>query len=397
MFGPARSVVFFAGVHAPQTADRHFPIAISVSAAVAIPDMSASFPSEDAILEPAMLTAQIPDGERDPAQAARHRAQLFRNRLRKNLRRLGPWAQRAGLQAYRLYDSDIPEVRLIVERYGDFLVVWEYARRAEFDETRAAHARQVEHEAFLTEVVTALAEECKQPREAILLKRRERQRGSAQYQKVANTQHEIIVREGGHQFLVNLHDYLDTGLFLDHRATRALVQTLAPGRRVLNLFGYTGSFTVYAAAGGARASLTIDLSNTYLDWADRNLRLNHIDRAQHHLLRADVLSWLREPQRSDFDEGFDLIILDPPTFSNSKRMRDTLDIERDHPWLLSQTLRLLRPGGQVVFSCNHRRFALRTDEIPEAQALRITDLTHKTLPPDFHDPRTRCCFLIARA
>ena len=330
------------------------------------------------------------------ALAGPDRAQLFRNRLRKNLRRLQPWITQQGIEAYRLYDSDIPEVRLIVERYGDYLALWEYSRAADRDLRRDTSERSAEHEAFLHDVVQALAQECRVPPERIIVKRRERQRGSAQYQKLAETQREIIVREGGHRFRVNLQDYLDTGLFLDHRGTRALVGSLSAGRRVLNLFGYTGSFTVYAAAGGASGSLTIDLSNTYLDWAERNLHLNGIDRSRHRLLRDDVLAWLREPQPPQAGDGFDLIVLDPPTFSNSKRMRDTLDIDRDHPWLLSQTLRLLRPGGQFLFSCNHRRFALRAQELPESADLHIADLTQQTLPPDFHDPRTRCCYLISR-
>ncbi|PSM31917.1 class I SAM-dependent methyltransferase [Haliangium sp. UPWRP_2] len=327
------------------------------------------------------------------------RAQLFRNRLRKNLRRLQPWIKQQGIEAYRLYNSDIPEVRLIVERYGDYLALWEYSRAADRDLRRDTSERSAEHEAFLHDVVQALAQECRVPPERIVVKRRERQRGRAQYQKLAETQREIIVHEGGHRFRVNLQDYLDTGLFLDHRGTRALVGSLSAGRRVLNLFGYTGSFTVYAAAGGARQTLTIDLSNTYLDWTERNLRENGLDLSRHRLLRADVLAWLREPPSTTTDverDGFDLIVLDPPTFSNSKRMRDTLDIVRDHPWLLSQVLQRLRAGGQLLFSCNHRRFALRQDELPEADSLHIRDLSAETLPPDFHDPRTRCCYLISR-
>lgn len=360
--------------------------------------MQATVPTENPVTQGAQGSPQSAD-DREPAQNARHRAQLFRNRLRKNLRRLMPWAQRQGLQAYRLYDSDIPEVRLIVERYADHVVVWEYARRAEFDESRDVHDRHSEHEAFLSGVVTALAEECRQAPDSIIVKRRQRQRGNAQYQKVASTQHEIVVSEGGHRFWVNLHDYLDTGLFLDHRATRALVQKLSAGRRVLNLFGYTGSFSVYAAAGGATETLTIDLSNTYLDWAERNFALNGMDgmnRSRHRLLRADVLHWLRMPEPDQVRDGFDLVILDPPTFSNSKRMRDTLDIVRDHPWLLASTLRLLRPGGQLLFSCNHSRFVLRTQDLPGSQDLHIADLTQQTLPPDFHNPRTRCCYLVSR-
>lgn len=359
---------------------------------LATPKAAAS--SDDADRNP-VAPAATPVGGPTPGSAGSDRAQLFRNRLRKNLRRLRPWVTQQGIEAYRLYDSDIPEVRLIVERYGDYLALWEYARAADFDLRRDTEARQAEHEAFLQSVVAALAAECDLPSERIVVKRRERQRGSAQYQKLAETQHEIIVHEGGHRFRVNLHDYLDTGLFLDHRATRALVGSLSAGRRVLNLFGYTGSFTVYAAASGASHTLTVDLSNTYLDWAERNLRENRLDLSRHRLLRADVLTWLREPHDAERD-GFDLIVLDPPTFSNSKRMRDTLDIARDHPWLLAQALRLLRPRGQLLFSCNHRRFALRKDDLPGAESLHIRDLSRETLPPDFHDPRTRSCFLISR-
>lgn len=358
--------------------------------------MLATPPADGLCDDPAPKPTAPDSAPRKSPPALQDRAQLFRNRLRKNLRRLRPWVQQQGIDAYRLYDSDIPEVRLIVERYGDHLALWEYARAADYDLRHDPNERSAQHEVFLEDVVTALAGETGLPRERIVVKRRERQRGTAQYQKLAETQREIVVREGGHRFRVNLHDYLDTGLFLDHRGTRALVGSLSPGRRVLNLFGYTGSFTVYAAAGGASHTLTVDLSNTYLDWAERNLRENGLDLSRHRLLRADVLAWLREPQGLERD-GFDLIVLDPPTFSNSKRMRDTLDIERDHPWLLSQALRLLRPRGQLLFSSNHRRFALRRDELPEADTLQIRDLSRETLPPDFHDPRTRCCYLISRS
>lgn len=323
------------------------------------------------------------------------RAQMFRNRLRKNMRRLRPWAQRNAIEAYRLYDSDIPEVRLIIERYGDHLVVWEYARRADHDPDRDVEQRDAAHDRFLQDVEQALADECGVDRDAIIWKTRQRQRGAQQYQKLDSARREIVIREGGHRFLVNLTDYLDTGLFLDHRGARALVGKLAAGRRVLNLFGYTGSFSVYAAAGGAVETLTIDLSNTYLDWAARNLQLNNLPLAQHRQQREDILAWLRDPRTTAAAAPrYDLIVLDPPTFSNSKKMRDTLDIARDHPWLLSQTLRLLRPGGMMLFSCNHSRFALQREALPNAADLTIRDVGGETLPPDFHNPKTRSCYLI---
>lgn len=342
-----------------------------------------------------------------------HRAEMFRNRLRKNVKRLLPWAKQRGLEAYRLYDSDIPEVRLIVERYGDHLMLWEYARR-DFNEADSGEKR----ERFLNDVTAALVDECGVPESRIFIKHRHRQRTATtgQYEKLdlaekkPGATRELIVREGGHRFFINLSDYLDTGLFLDHRETRALVQKLAAGKRVLNLFGYTGSFTVYAAGGGATGSVTVDLSRTYLDWAARNFAENQMDLRRHRLVRADALEFLREPstQASAHLSGeryaggaFDLIVLDPPTFSNSKRMRGTLDVARDHPWLIAQALRLLssREDSALIFSCNNRRFNLRQGDLPKSpdgSTLEIRDLSAETLPFDFHDPRTRCCYLIRR-
>lgn len=342
---------------------------------------------------------------------------MFRNRLRKNLRRLMPWVNRCGLQAYRLYDSDIPEVRLIVERYGDNLVLSEYARRAdkqEFDENSAKPAP--DQNSFLSEVLAALSEECGIDKAHIFIKHRFRQRSqdTGQYERLGSSapasaasfkrSHEILINEGGHRFWINLGDYVDTGLFLDHRETRALVAKHAAGKRVLNLFGYTGSFTVYAAGGGAESSVTVDLSSTYLNWAERNFAENRLDRRRHRLLRADVLELLRSPRAMQAALAqdrpvFDLIVLDPPTFSNSKRMQGTLDVTRDHPRLISQALGFLSntPESMLLFSCNQRNFRLRAEELcADPSALSIADITAETLPRDFHDPRTRCCYLITR-
>jgi 23S rRNA G2069 N7-methylase RlmK/C1962 C5-methylase RlmI len=344
------------------------------------------------------------------------RAIMFHNRLRKNLRRLLPWARQRGIEALRLYDHDIPEVRLVVDRYGDRVVVWEYARPARRDarepageeagdataaatadttaDTTAAATSDTASDTYTDDILAVVAELCEVPSESLYVKLRQRQRGPRQYEKLDSARHEFVIREGGHRFLVNLSDYLDTGLFLDHRETRALVQRLARGKRVLNLFAYTGSFSVYAAAGGAASTVTMDLSTTYLDWAGRNFALNNMDPQQHVRVRAEALSYLRAPRTVPAAAGpFDLIILDPPTFSNSKKMAGTLDVLRDHPLLIADSLRLLAPGGSLLFSCNHHRFSLRADELPGA---RFQDLSAQTLPRDFHDPRTHRCFLFTR-
>ncbi len=353
------------------------------------------------------------------------RAVMFSNRLRKNLRRLLPWAKQRKLDAFRLYDHDIPEVKLVVDRYGSRIVVWEKASRhreqtgtpqvtgaapdSTPDEERAALQEFTEEtpsadfdgergHAFIDDVLAVVLEHCAEPfgvrSEDIFLKIRQRQRGRAQYQRLESAQQEFVIQEGGHRFLVNLSDYLDTGLFLDHRETRALTQKLCRGKRVLNLFAYTGSFSVYAAAGGATSTVTMDLSNTYLDWAGRNFALNGMDPRRHRRVRAEVLSYLHDPRcLPEFLGPFDFIVLDPPTFSNSKKMHGTLDVLRDHGQLIEQSLRLLAPGGLLLFSCNHHRFELRDKEAPSAH---FYEISAQTLPKDFHDPRTHRCFIVTR-
>lgn len=312
---------------------------------------------------------------------------MFANRLRKNLKRLLPWAAQRCVEAYRIYDRDIPEVRLVVDRYADTLVVYPYAYSTELTDEE-----QAEQDSFHDELIETLSTLTGVPRERIFKKERKRQKGSAQYERLGESKHEMVVHENGHRFLVNLSDYLDTGLFLDHRDTRALLQKMSPGRRVLNLFGYTGSFSVYAAKGGALSTVTVDLSPTYLAWAQRNLQLNGLNLSQHRQVRADVLAWLRDPLSVPELRGpFDLIVLDPPTFSNSKRMHGTFDLKRDHEWLLVSAARFLAPGGQLLFSTNRRGFRLKPAEFP---TLRIKDISSLTLPRDFHDPLVRVCYLI---
>jgi len=318
------------------------------------------------------------------------KVEMFGNRLRKNLKRLVPWAAQRGIEAYRLYDRDIPEVRLVVDRYDSVLVVYPYVYSGEMTEDE-----QAEQDAYLQDLLQTLSTLTGVPGDRIFVKERRRQRGTAQYERLDDQQAELVIRENGHRFLVNLSDYLDTGLFLDHRDTRALVQKLSAGRRVLNLFGYTGSFSVYAAKGGALSTVTVDLSATYLAWAVRNLQLNGLNLHSHKQVRADVLAMLRDPLSVPEVRGqFDLIILDPPTFSNSKRMHGTFDLKRDHEWLVRGTMRFLAPGGVLLFSSNRRGFALRPEDFPD---LDIRDISDKTLPRDFHDPLVRVCYLIEPA
>lgn len=303
------------------------------------------------------------------------------NRLRKNIKRLGRWAGRRGITCYRLYDADLPEFAVAVDRYGPELHVQEYRAPPEVDE-RTARRRLAHIMAVLPEVLDISADK-------IHLKVRRKQKGKSQYQRQGFRGELLEVDEGGHTFLVNLTDYLDTGLFLDHRPTRALLATLAPERDFLNLFAYTGAATVYAARAGATSTTSVDLSNTYTRWADDNLRLNGITGPRHQVLRADCLTFLREHHRR-----YGLIFLDPPTFSNSKATARAFDLQRDHVGLLTSAAELLTPGGVLIFSCNFRRFRLDVAALP---GLAIENITTHTIDEDFRrNPRIHQCFRINR-
>ncbi|MBK8556293.1 MAG: class I SAM-dependent methyltransferase [Lewinellaceae bacterium] len=305
----------------------------------------------------------------------------FANRLAKMERHTGKWARRQGISCYRIYDNDIPEFPLAVDRYETILHVSEYARNHEMEPD--------EHAAWLQGCIETLSETLQVDKSLIFLKFRQRQKGLQQYERFARKADEFIVREDGLKFIINPADYLDIGLFLDHRNTRKMVRGWSDGKRVLNLFAYTGSFTVHAAAGGAVSSLTIDMSNTYLQWALRNLSINGLDNNQHRFLQADVLQWLESPG----NEQFDLIVCDPPTFSNSKRMDSTLDIQRDHVMMLNRILPRLAKGGSLVFSTNYRKFKLAQHEI---RASSITDISKQTVPEDFRNKRIHQCFLLKK-
>lgn len=310
-----------------------------------------------------------------------HKLAPFANRLAKMHKHFGKWARRQGITCYRVYDNDIPGTPLAIDIYENIVHVAEYARD---------HGMEpAEHAAWLDGCLQVISEVLDVSPDLIYLKYRQRQKGLRQYERFSRVGSEYIVRENGLRFLIKPADYLDVGLFLDHRNTRQMVRQEAGGKRFLNLFAYTGSFTVYAAAGGATETLTVDMSNTYLQWADRNLSLNGFAGQQHRLLQADVLAWLEQPPR----EQFDLIVLDPPTFSNSKRMDDTLDIQRDHVMLLNRTLRLCAPGGTVYFSTNYRRFKLWEEEI---RASEIKDISKQTVPEDFRNKKIHYCFKIKK-
>lgn len=308
-------------------------------------------------------------------------AEMVANRLRKNLRNLGRWARQNGVFCYRLYDADLPEYAVAIDIYEQWVHVQEYEAPKTIDPEVAAMRLQ--------EVLAVLPGVLGLPAESIFLKVRRRQKGSAQYGKFAAEGVFHQVREGNCRFLVNFTDYLDTGLFLDHRLTRQLLQDLAKGQRFLNLFGYTGSASVNAAMGGALATTTVDMSKTYLGWARKNLALNGFSGQDHEFLQADCLAWLAAEQRR-----FGLIFLDPPTFSNSKTMTDSFDVQRDHVELLTQTAALLTSDGVLIFSNNNRRFRMDLEALPE---LLITEITRQTIPKDFErNPKIHNCWKIRR-
>lgn len=307
----------------------------------------------------------------------------FANRLGKNAKHLMKWARRQQLEAWRLYDKDIPQFPFAVDVYGAHIHLQEY--------DTGWLMQAAEYEAWLAEVVAAVCFVSGFGAEQVHIKRRERQKGREQYEKTGRMGEDFCISEHGRRFWVNLDKYLDTGLFLDHRNTREQVGNLAGGKRFLNLFAYTGSFTVYAATGGAVSSETVDLSNTYLDWAARNFTLNEIDTRAHQIVRADVFQYLQ--QAAAAGKQFDLVVMDPPSFSNSKKMLDILDVQRDHPRLIDGAMRLLAPGGTLFFSNNRRGFVL-DDVLLQRYAVR--DISRQSVPEDFRNKKIHQCWQIGR-
>jgi len=291
----------------------------------------------------------------------------FANRLKKNVKRLKKWAKRENITCYRIYDRDLPEYAVAIDYYEGDVHIQEYSAPRDISPQKAQQR--------LDQILRAIPKVLEITPDKVHLKVRQRQRGSSQYQKQNTSNRFFTVREGPAKFWVNLEDYLDTGLFLDHRNTRALIGELSEGTHFLNLFAYTGTATVYAALGGARSTTTVDMSNTYLDWADRNFELNNLNSRDHRIIRADCTDWLQ-----DCDQKFGLIFLDPPTFSNSKNMEGTFDIQRDHVELIQLTMEKLDQKGTLIFTNNFRRFTLDNDSLKNYE---IEMITHQTQPEDF--------------
>jgi 23S rRNA (guanine2445-N2)-methyltransferase / 23S rRNA (guanine2069-N7)-methyltransferase len=301
-------------------------------------------------------------------------AEMVANRLRKNLRRLKGWCKRTGVTCYRVYDADLPEYAAAVDLYREaygaqrlFAHVQEYqAPRSIPEETTARR---------LDELIAAVLEVFDIPGEQLACKTRARGKGGSKYGRLDARGEFLVVQEGPVRLEVNLFDYLDTGLFLDHRPVRLRIGREVAGKRFLNLFSYTSTATVHAAVGGAAASVSVDLSATYLDWARRNLDLNGADPAAHHLAQDDVVRWLETSRQT-----FDLIFCDPPTFSNSKRAED-FDVQQHHVRLLALAMARLAPDGLLIFSNNFRRFRLDRPAL-EGFAL-IEEITPRTIDEDF--------------
>jgi 23S rRNA (cytosine1962-C5)-methyltransferase len=307
-------------------------------------------------------------------------AEMFCNRIAKSIRHLGRWARRSGIECFRVYDRDIPELPFALDVYADRAHLQEYSH-PDLDEESLR--------AWLGAMRDAAATALGLDRARVVLKRRHGQRPEAQYRRVDSREEDFTVAEGGHRFIVNLTDYLDTGLFLDHRQTRATVGALAAGKRFLNLFCYTASFTVYAARGGAATSTSVDLSRTYLDWARRNFELNDMDLARHRRVQADVFRFLEQERASA--SRYDLAVLDPPSFSNSKRMQGVLDVQRDHVMLIRGCMDLLADGGILIFSTNLRSFRM---DVAGLHGLEAVDISAQTVPPDFRNRKIHRCWRI---
>ncbi|MFV0607350.1 MAG: class I SAM-dependent methyltransferase [Niabella sp.] len=306
---------------------------------------------------------------------------MFINRLTKTYRHLSKTARRQNISCYCIYNHDLPEFPFLIELYGRKIYIAEYKRRHQLQEEA--------HKQWLKKSIEIVANIVNIPLNNIFIKTRQRKAGrQGQYQKTNFTKNEFIVEENALKFIVNLHDYLDTGLFLDHRVTRKMVMDESKDKRVLNLFAYTGSFSVYAAAGGAAKVTTVDLSKTYLDWAERNMQSNGFAETKYDYIHADVLQYLTTVPNSSYD----VIVIDPPTFSNSKRMKDFLDIQKDYVKLINECLRIIDKNGCIYFSTNYTKFQLNESLL---KASAIKDITKATTPFDFTGKLQRVCYRIS--
>lgn len=305
--------------------------------------------------------------------------EMIKNRIQKNFKKLKLWSERNQIEAFRIYDRDIPEFPFIVDKYQDHIVI--------YDKSDPIKDQGKNH---LSAIIEAIKIIFNISDDLIILKKRERQTGTQQYEKISHQNKNIVVLESQAKFIVNLWDYLDTGLFLDHRPLRQIVYKQSKDKKVLNLFCYTGAISVFAALGGAKAVVSVDMSQTYLNWAQENFKLNNIDQTQHLFVNQNALEFLAG---DSFTNHFDLIILDPPTFSNSKKMISDFDVERDQEILIENTMKKLHPEGTLYFSNNKRKFRLSEKILDK---FSVKNITTDTIPIDFHDQKIHQCYLIKK-
>jgi len=327
-------------------------------------------PFKNGPLDCNLFQFEVPEISELPANKQRSEAEtMFFNRLAKNKKKLSKWLKKDKITCYRHYDADMPEYNAAIDVYEDQVICYEYAPPKTIDPAKAEKRR--------FEMLNVLPDFFEIPASQVYLKTRKRQRGNQQYERQAGREERTIIHESGLSFFVNLRDYLDTGIFLDHRPVRKLIRDSSMSVDFLNLFAYTGTASVYSVAGGARSTTTVDLSNKYLDWAEENMDLNHFHGRDHHFIQSDVFEFLKEDRNM-----YDLIFLDPPSFSNSKKFKGSFDIERDHAVLISYAMARLRTGGTLIFSCNLRTFKLNTDELQKRKFF-WKDISRDTIPPDF--------------
>lgn len=326
--------------------------------------------------------ADQPASQNSPIQGNDEHAEMFVNRLRKNYKHLKKWARKNSVSCYRVYDADIPQYAVAIDIYENHVHIQEYEAPRTVDPSKAFKR--------LNDVVDVVADILDTDQDKVILKVRKKQSGNEQYSKQDSKGRKITVIESGLRFRLNLYDYLDTGLFLDHRNTRRIIRNLAKGKTFLNLFAYTGSASVYAASGGAKSTTTVDMSNTYIQWSEENMKINGFSGRAHRFIREDCMQWVWDAKRAG--EAFDLIFLDPPTFSNSAKMQDAFDVNRDHAQLIQRVMRLLKPEGQLVFSTNARKFKL-AQSLSEMFAVR--EITAVTTTEDFRRKPQHKCWCLA--
>ncbi|MBR0403917.1 MAG: bifunctional 23S rRNA (guanine(2069)-N(7))-methyltransferase RlmK/23S rRNA (guanine(2445)-N(2))-methyltransferase RlmL [Eggerthellaceae bacterium] len=343
---------------------------------------------------------QIPDlagGAPHVVEVFEAASEQFAARLRKMFKERRKWAQREGVSCFRIYDADLPDYAVAIDWYtgagdargNDYLHIAEYAPPASVDADKARRR--------FKDVLSIAPIVCGVRPDHVFSKTRVREKGGGQYRNAGGRAYVTSMEEGGCLFEVDLAGRLDTGIFLDHRLTRELVRSKAAGARFLNLFAYTGTASVYAAAGGAKSTTTVDLSQNYLDWARRNMAANGFSGEAHEFVKSDVMRWITETRRTN--RRFELVFVDPPTFSNSKSMgKRTWDVQRDHVELLIGVSRLLaREGGEAIFSCNLRSFKPNVDELAK-YGVAIEDISEQTIPEDFaRNPKIHKCYLVRRA